>query len=266
MSTGPIVGSPLGGITGSPLQPRWGGTWTPQRLVRADASALWFDPSILTLMWQDRAGTTTPVTGANQPVGKMLDRSGKGYAATAPSDAARPLLRTDGRRWWLEYDAVDDFLLITPDVPFSVQICYAIGVEITTYGNANPIVFFVRGSDFAATHRQPMIHFVDGTPRRVALQLGTAKTISPNAGDANLARVFAGRLNADWTASAWQDGVALAGNPNTTALTSEGINNTGRLGNAGFGGRVYGVFYSAITHSDTDMLRLSRWQMTRTLA
>lgn len=41
----------------------------------------WFDPSDLTTMFQDSAGTT-PVTAPAQTVGKMLDKSGRGNHAT----------------------------------------------------------------------------------------------------------------------------------------------------------------------------------------
>jgi hypothetical protein len=41
--------------------------------------------------YQDSAGTV-PVTGVEQPVGKILDRSGRGNHATQPTSAARPIL------------------------------------------------------------------------------------------------------------------------------------------------------------------------------
>lgn len=43
-------------------------------------------------MFKD-AGETDPVTGVEQPVRRIRDRSGRGNHATAPSDAARPILR-----------------------------------------------------------------------------------------------------------------------------------------------------------------------------
>ena len=69
----------------------------------------WYDPSDLTTMFQDRAGTT-PVTADGQTVGKILDKSGRGNHATAPNDAARPLYKTSGGLHWLQFDGVDDSL------------------------------------------------------------------------------------------------------------------------------------------------------------
>lgn len=65
-----------------------------QAIVRAIVSennGAWFDPSDLSTLYQDAAGTT-PVTAVEQPVGKMLDKSGNGYHATQSITASRPTL------------------------------------------------------------------------------------------------------------------------------------------------------------------------------
>ena len=59
-------------------------------IVRANDGA-WFDPSDLSTLYQDAAGTI-PVTAVEQPVGKMLDKSGNGYHATQSITASRPTL------------------------------------------------------------------------------------------------------------------------------------------------------------------------------
>lgn len=59
-------------------------------IVRANDGAI-FDPSDLSTLFQDAAGTT-PVTAVEQPVGKMLDKSGNGYHASQPITASRPTL------------------------------------------------------------------------------------------------------------------------------------------------------------------------------
>lgn len=69
----------------------------------------WYDPSDLTTLFQDRAGTT-PVTADGQTVGKILDKSGRGNHAVAPNDSARPLYKTSGGLHWLQFDGVDDSL------------------------------------------------------------------------------------------------------------------------------------------------------------
>ncbi len=61
------------------------------RSIIANANGAMLDPSDMTTMYQDAAGTT-PVTAVEQPVGKILDKSGKGNHATQSVTASRPVL------------------------------------------------------------------------------------------------------------------------------------------------------------------------------
>ncbi len=61
-----------------------------QGIVQA-AAGCWLDPSDMATMFQDAAGTI-PVTAVEQPVGKMLDKSGRGNHATQSVTASRPTL------------------------------------------------------------------------------------------------------------------------------------------------------------------------------
>lgn len=63
-------------------------------------------------MFQDNAGTT-PVTADGQPVGKILDKSGRGNHASQATAASRPLKTSTGLSKWIDYDAVDDALNVT---------------------------------------------------------------------------------------------------------------------------------------------------------
>lgn len=67
------------------------GRFSPARFFSAGQQGCWFDPSDLSTMFQDSAGTT-PVTAVAQPVGKILDKSGRGNHATQATSGARPLL------------------------------------------------------------------------------------------------------------------------------------------------------------------------------
>lgn len=49
------------------------GSWTPAALFAASEPGFWYDPSDLSTLFQDTAGTT-PVTAAGQPVGLALDK------------------------------------------------------------------------------------------------------------------------------------------------------------------------------------------------
>lgn len=60
-------------------------------LFAGGVPGVWFDPSDLSTMYQD-AGGTIPVTGVEQPVGRMLDKSGNGNHASQATTTARPIL------------------------------------------------------------------------------------------------------------------------------------------------------------------------------
>ncbi len=63
--------------------------FNPVSLFSAGEQGFWLEPSDLSTMFSDRAGTT-PVTTPGTVVGKRLDKSGRGNHAVAPTDAARP--------------------------------------------------------------------------------------------------------------------------------------------------------------------------------
>ncbi len=65
--------------------------FSPLSLFSGGAPGAWYDPSDLTTLFQDSAGTT-PVTAVEQPVGRMLDKSGNGNHAFQATSASRPVL------------------------------------------------------------------------------------------------------------------------------------------------------------------------------
>ena len=65
-------------------------TQVVRQIVQRDNGA-WFDPSDMSTLYQDAAGTT-PVTAVEQPVGKIIDKSGNGNHATQSITASRPTL------------------------------------------------------------------------------------------------------------------------------------------------------------------------------
>ena len=70
-------------------------------------------------MYQDAEGTV-PVNGASQPVGLILDKSGRNNHAVQPTSASRPILRKNATTgaYYLEFDGSDDFLK-TNDINFT---------------------------------------------------------------------------------------------------------------------------------------------------
>lgn len=68
-----------------------GQAFSPASLFAAGEQGAWYDPSNLSTMFQDSAGTT-PVTAVEQSVGLILDQSGRGNNATQATAALRPAL------------------------------------------------------------------------------------------------------------------------------------------------------------------------------
>ena len=72
----------------------WARPFTPATLFPSGVVGAWFDPSDISTLFQDTAGTT-PVTAAGQTVALMRDKSGGGYHATQATAAQRPTYRVD---------------------------------------------------------------------------------------------------------------------------------------------------------------------------
>jgi hypothetical protein len=90
--------SPFGGRRG----------FNPAQLFASGEQGAWYDPSDLSTVFQDAAGTV-PGT-VDQPVGRILDKSGRGNHATQATSAQRPTLRQSGGLYYLDFDGVDDHL------------------------------------------------------------------------------------------------------------------------------------------------------------
>lgn len=65
--------------------------FSPLSLFAASEPGFWFDPSDLSTLFQDTAGTT-PVTVAGQSVARINDKSGRGNHATQSTSLSRPTL------------------------------------------------------------------------------------------------------------------------------------------------------------------------------
>jgi len=91
--------------------------WSPRSLFAAGEQGVWYDPSDLSTMFEDSAGTTSAVLDG--PVGKILDKSGRGNHATQATSTKRPILKQDANgKYYLLFDGVDD-ALATAGINFS---------------------------------------------------------------------------------------------------------------------------------------------------
>jgi len=111
---------------------------SPHDLFTAGEQGAWYDPSDLSTLFQDAAGTI-PVTADGDPVGLMLDKSGNDNHASQSTSTARPLYKTDGTLHWLEFDGVDDFMVTASLVWGSDQASMSVG--LTRRATASRIIF-----------------------------------------------------------------------------------------------------------------------------
>ena len=77
-------------------------SFVPTTLFAGDTGG-WWDVADMSTLFQDSAGTS-PVTAAGQPVGRINDKSGNGNHLLQATGAVRPMLRSGGSLWWLEFD------------------------------------------------------------------------------------------------------------------------------------------------------------------
>lgn len=90
----------------------------PRSLFAGGEQGVWYDPSDFSTLYQDSAGTT-PVTAVGQPVGRILDKSGRGNHASQTTAASRPTLQQDSKgRYYLSFDGTDDGMA-TPSINFT---------------------------------------------------------------------------------------------------------------------------------------------------
>lgn len=85
--------------------------FTPANIFSGGANGVWYDPSDLSTLFQD-AGGTVPVVNDGDPVGLMIDKSGNGNNATQINSDTKPIYRTDGQSSWLEFDGINDSMLL----------------------------------------------------------------------------------------------------------------------------------------------------------
>jgi len=81
----------------------------PVELFANSEQGAWYDPSDISTLFQDAAGTT-PVTADGDPVGLAVDKSGNEVNAAQSISASRPVYNVDPSR--LSLDKVDDELVI----------------------------------------------------------------------------------------------------------------------------------------------------------
>jgi len=81
----------LNGVTLGAITVMETNVYQPSQMFANGEQGVWYDPSDISTLYQDDAGTT-PVTAVEQTVGRMLDKSGNDNHATQATLANRPTL------------------------------------------------------------------------------------------------------------------------------------------------------------------------------
>jgi hypothetical protein len=101
------------------------------------------NPSIVSTMWQDAAGTT-PVTAAGDPVGRILDVSGNGYVFTQATAGNRPTWQinpTTGAGL-LRFNGTSQCLASTATVSFAATTKLFVACGLDRAGTTQRYVMF----------------------------------------------------------------------------------------------------------------------------
>jgi len=141
-----------------------GGAFSPLSLFASGEEGAWYDPSDLTTMWTDTAGTiqATAVLEGDTPtaanaVARIDDKSGNGNHATQITSPSRPYLTvTAGGLYYLSFDGTDDFMTSGTNADWKYLhdgTGAYVGAGITATDSANPdsIEFIFATNDSSPT-------------------------------------------------------------------------------------------------------------------
>lgn len=166
----------------------------PDMFAQAEQGA-WYDPSDLSTLFQDSAGTV-PVTGVNQPVGMMRDKSGRGNHATQPTTVNRPVLQQDGSgKDYLAFNGTNSWLASATGAGGTAGFFFCCAAKVTGGAGTNRAIF----SDLSGA-------------AGYLVRLGTANNVELVAGDGSYRTAFSGTsptLGKTFLLTAWHDGTAL---------------------------------------------------------
>ena len=185
--------------------------FTPLNLFSTGEQGAWYDPSDITTLFQDDAGTV-PVTATGDPVGRMLDKSGNGHHATQATAGSRPIYRNSGGLSWLEFDGVDDFLA-TASINFTATDKMSAWAGVTKSSDAAATILFELSAN-------------------INLNNGAFSITAPNSPAANYAARSKGTTLQDLIESPFS-----APTTNTIFMTADisGASISGRVDGAAFG-------------------------------
>jgi lysophospholipase L1-like esterase len=244
--------------------------WTPANLFASGQKGGWYDPSDLSTMFQDTAGTT-PVTADGQSVARINDKSGNGINLFQPTAGTRPIYKTDGTLRWLEFTTTAKHLISAANMPMSATNALAMVAGVNKISDAATAIFCELG---------PTVTTTDGSYAMLApgsaatanygvRNRGTATVIvtSPASYAAGTTNVLTGIGNlsvvettARVNGSATTSGAALSGTTYTDQLFHLGA----RAGDAlPFNGKVYGMIVGGAAYSAQTIYAAEQWMAAK---
>ena len=233
---------------------------------------VWYDPSDLSTMFQDTAGTT-PVTAAGQSVARINDKSGNGNHATQATAGSRPTLGQDGNgNYYLQFTSSDFLETAGIDLTGTDEFTAFAGFQLDTATNDNPVYDFSggvgAGSFFANTNGANFYTSVRGASASVTRQISSAMvantpyvlTQRANLGQLPAFLATGARLNStDRVASTFAAGPSGGGNFANANLR------IGRLTTVYLRGRVY-QFILTDKVEDSNVLNAEQYINSKMLA
>lgn len=128
----------------------YGREYDPLVLFKDGKQGAWFDPSDLSTLFQDAAGTI-PVAASGDPIGLVLDKSGNGNHIKQTQSASRLTYHTDGLLHWFTFDGVDDYLEIDTGSFFDNQSSGFMVSALKTTGYYDQVPISVSNEELSST-------------------------------------------------------------------------------------------------------------------
>lgn len=250
--------------------------FSPRQLFVAGEQGAWYDPSDQTTLFSTH-DSTTPGVAVGNPVGKILDKSGRGNHATQSTLAARPVLQVDENGLpYLLFDGIDDCL-------FTSSINFASTDKMTVWAGVRKVTdsqlgIIIELSTTVASNNGSFNLYNPASPQYAAAVNGSTLLFGTTLGtiSAPLTNVLTEIL--DLSKASREDECILRVNAvqriltnwNTTSAGTGNFGNyplfIGRRNNStfSFSGRIYSIIVRGVQSTGLQIARTENWVNYRT--
>lgn len=208
---------------------------------------LWLDPSDHTTLFQNSAGTV-PVRYDGDPVGLILDKSGRSNHMRQTVDAARPVYKTDGTRHWIEADGVAQWMTTSVFTAIAQPWTRVSGLTALSWTNGDFI--------FAAINNWGSLQQAGVTPQ-VRMYSGTAGANHVDL-PVNTPSVYTEQHNGAASTAQRNRGAISTGNPGANIPTTLSLFASGVGANLGHA-RLFGVIEVAGLRTEFEVSLLQKF-------